>query len=467
MKKLTIILLAVASIAAFAQQSGTWKYKQMLYFPAEDTLYVQPYLLTVMDDGRVFVASSKVTNSNARNMIFVLNPGDTVFTKFIDYYNNGDSDTLLGNIGTIRGIGALGNNLYVNAHIPFPRFSTTVSSQYVYIDTDTNKVEKFGFNINGSGYGTYVHGIALTRDSILMTAITFNSSIRFYNFNTSIGTPARGSWVPMTTYPPWPGPLQTGGFDVVRDVATIPGADYTNPETPFFTSRNSLTTANVTGGIGIWTGGDQLNPSAYQSTKVSDAVRDLEFDTAIPYGITADTLGRLWVAGTDSTRRWVKAFEVLVNFAQEVVELPGQYSMSNPDPNGAPMRNPSDVALTRDGKYAYVADGGSKHVYKFWLDPGTDVKDNNSAVADFRLNQNYPNPFNPSTLISYSLPKASNVKLVVTNVIGKEVATLYNGLKDAGTHSAVFNAENLPSGIYFYTLTTDFGMLSRKMMLVK
>ncbi|MGE5683271.1 MAG: choice-of-anchor V domain-containing protein [Bacillota bacterium] len=82
----------------------------------------------------------------------------------------------------------------------------------------------------------------------------------------------------------------------------------------------------------------------------------------------------------------------------------------------------------------------------------TDLKDQNSAVNSYSLQQNYPNPFNPATSISYSLPKQSSVKLVVFNSIGQEVATLVNSVQSAGNYQVSFNASNLSSGIYFYSI---------------
>ncbi|MGE5437602.1 MAG: T9SS type A sorting domain-containing protein, partial [Syntrophothermus sp.] len=69
--------------------------------------------------------------------------------------------------------------------------------------------------------------------------------------------------------------------------------------------------------------------------------------------------------------------------------------------------------------------------------------------------------------IKFNVPQNGNVKLIVTNAVGQEIETLFNGFMEAGNHSQTFDAQNLTSGIYFYTLTTNSGSLSKKMMLIK
>jgi hypothetical protein len=90
-----------------------------------------------------------------------------------------------------------------------------------------------------------------------------------------------------------------------------------------------------------------------------------------------------------------------------------------------------------------------------------------AAPKEFALMQNHPNPFNPATAINYTLPVAGHVTLKIYNLIGKEVATLVNGVQDAGVKVAQFDASQLPSGIYFYTLRTNSFSATRKMMLLK
>jgi hypothetical protein len=95
------------------------------------------------------------------------------------------------------------------------------------------------------------------------------------------------------------------------------------------------------------------------------------------------------------------------------------------------------------------------------------VRNNNEIVKEFKLDQNYPNPFNPTTRITYSIGKESFVTIKVYDVVGKEVMTLVNNKESAGNKEVVFDATNLPSGVYFYTIKAGSFSDTKKMVLVK
>jgi hypothetical protein len=90
-----------------------------------------------------------------------------------------------------------------------------------------------------------------------------------------------------------------------------------------------------------------------------------------------------------------------------------------------------------------------------------------ARAADFSLAQNYPNPFNPGTVISYSLPSSTFVTLKVTDMLGREIRTLVNGQMEAGSHTVRFDAGDIPSGFYLYTLKAGDNVQSKKMLLMK
>ncbi len=85
----------------------------------------------------------------------------------------------------------------------------------------------------------------------------------------------------------------------------------------------------------------------------------------------------------------------------------------------------------------------------------------------FSLGQNYPNPFNPVTRIEYSVPKAGRVSLKVYNAGGQEVAVLYDGTQQAGSHAATFDGRGLASGVYYYRLNSVDVTITKKSALMK
>jgi photosystem II stability/assembly factor-like uncharacterized protein len=123
----------------------------------------------------------------------------------------------------------------------------------------------------------------------------------------------------------------------------------------------------------------------------------------------------------------------------------------------------ADKNLT-DGKYSYrLKQIDYNGLYEYSNAIEVDVR----SLDNYSLEQNYPNPFNPSTKIAYVLKEKTNVKILVMNALGEEVAALVNQTQEQGYHQLDFNASNLPSGIYFYSLQTDNFSETKKMLLMK
>jgi len=99
----------------------------------------------------------------------------------------------------------------------------------------------------------------------------------------------------------------------------------------------------------------------------------------------------------------------------------------------------------------------------------TGIDDNNETneILDFALYKNYPNPFNPTTTIKYQLPENSLVNLSVYDILGAKVASIINEEKSAGSYEVHFDASELTSGIYFYTMQAGDFMETKKMILMK
>jgi hypothetical protein len=95
------------------------------------------------------------------------------------------------------------------------------------------------------------------------------------------------------------------------------------------------------------------------------------------------------------------------------------------------------------------------------------IPHSNQIPAQFSLGQNYPNPFNPTTTIDYELPITNYVRLVVNDILGKEVSVLVNEKQSAGSYKIEWDANNYPSGVYFYRLVSGNFALTKTMMLVR
>ena len=116
--------------------------------------------------------------------------------------------------------------------------------------------------------------------------------------------------------------------------------------------------------------------------------------------------------------------------------------------------------------YAPVA-GGPGYMFKI-KNSVTGVETFNNIIPNkFLLKQNYPNPFNPTTTISYDLPEAGLVNLAVFNILGEKVATIESEYRSAGNYKVKFDARNLSSGVYFYSIEVNNYREARKMIILK
>jgi len=95
------------------------------------------------------------------------------------------------------------------------------------------------------------------------------------------------------------------------------------------------------------------------------------------------------------------------------------------------------------------------------------VKIPTEIPSNFYLAQNYPNPFNPATTINYSLPKSSFVTIKIYDILGRDVTTLVNENKPIGNYSIQLNASKLVSGVYFYRMTAEDFVQTKKLILLK
>ncbi|MFT5144214.1 MAG: putative repeat protein (TIGR01451 family), partial [Thalassolituus oleivorans] len=126
------------------------------------------------------------------------------------------------------------------------------------------------------------------------------------------------------------------------------------------------------------------------------------------------------------------------------------------------------VAVSPDGTSLVVGPaGGGTETVAIGSSVSTSADKPVEIPSAVSLNQNYPNPFNPRTTISFGLPASGRVTLTVHDVVGRQVATLIDGVVPGGQHEVGFNAGALPSGPYIYRLRTEAGSLDKVMLLLK
>lgn len=192
--------------------------------------------------------------------------------------------------------------------------------------------------------------------------------------------------------------------------------------------------------------------------------------------------GSLHAINMDGTIKWTyptTSFYLVVD-ANETIYTRGTNFIQAIDANGLQKWILSDI----HGSYPSFAIGDDGTLYfssaKHWyFDLGinglfavedstaTSVELRDNLPNEFSVSQNYPNPFNPTTTIKYAIPKSSRVKLLVYNSLGEEMKELINEFKSPGEYEVKFEAENLPSGVYFYIITSGNNTITRKMLLLK
>jgi hypothetical protein len=132
------------------------------------------------------------------------------------------------------------------------------------------------------------------------------------------------------------------------------------------------------------------------------------------------------------------------------------------------------IQITSDGGFIIAGTtwsygAGCSDVYLIRLGSETGIRENPSNIipALTVLNPVYPNPFNPTTTLSYDIPDAGFVSLIVYDISGRAIAQLVNGLQPAGSYEITFDGSDLSSGVYFAVLKTEGKTYSQKLLLIK
>ncbi|MDH3251835.1 MAG: T9SS type A sorting domain-containing protein [Ignavibacteria bacterium] len=222
-----------------------------------------------------------------------------------------------------------------------------------------------------------------------------------------------------------------GGAGIVRETNSPPDIVYALPSTLGTNWTSTYTTTQQ-----IWILGSPLTPTVtnHNASYVVDAYGPM----TIPGGSVHDALR---IRKTD-----------LISGAVSYIFLAK---------NGATVRATAIAPASPDSGIISV-----RSVQ--WTGPtSTDVDVAAAIPEEFALMQNYPNPFNPSTTIRFTLPEQSHVTLKVFNLLGEEVATLLDGVREAGEESITFDAAHLATGVYLYRLVAGDFVQTKRMVLIR
>lgn len=389
-----------------------------------------------------YIGTLKINNSNDVNL------GSSLTSNGNIIFNNGslllsDYDLTLGASTTITGSLNATNKIVTNGtgvvkkiftsdgQFTFPIGDNTVTAEYSPVTID----------IAATSYAAdaYVSAKVVNQKHPNNTSIT-NFINRYWSLTSS------------------------GITDFLYDIEM----QYTDADLNSGTDENSLYLGKYSGGS--WT---LLNKATAPSNTLSGTTLDSFSDftggesAALPVELTSFTAKYLssgvvlnWQTATEINNN---KFEVERQINEGNWEVVGEV-LGHGNSNTVIDYTYTDSKTSTKGKYNYRLkqidnDGTFKYTQVVNVTVGN--------IDNYELAQNYPNPFNPSTNINFTMPKAGNVKIVLFNALGQEVATLFNGNKDAGFHTVQFNANGLPSGIYFYQMTSEGFNQVRKMILAK
>lgn len=220
-----------------------------------------------------------------------------------------------------------------------------------------------------------------------------------------------------------------------------------------------------------------LNPEALNLYSLSGDLKlmknvlpvDEEFSLEIPVDFDApgrESLTMVWNGLDDIPDRWsVSLFDTKLNkeidlrsvsdYRFDILGINGDTGISDNYTFSKPQLNKSKSKSEPPRFILSISSAVSGEI------------DTGEIPESVKLNPNYPNPFNPATTISYELKEDSEVLLSIWNIVGQKVVTLVDGMKEAGEHTANWNASEMPSGIYIAQLEVSGEVFIRKMTLIK
>ncbi|MEG8947697.1 cohesin domain-containing protein [Rosettibacter firmus] len=334
--------------------------------------------------------------------------------------------------------------------------------------------------------GSYIEGSGVLLKLTGKAKATGSTEVVFTSFKFNTGTPISTAE---------PAQVFVGEANVAPSIAVSPAG-------PYVVNENETITINVTGSDPNT--GDVLTYSATnlpQGATFSNNVFTWKpsFTQAGSYTVTFKVTDKGGLSASIDVNITVNNVNRAPSFTAEIpdgqvvpvhnVPVPYEFIYKAEDPDGDPLTfkivsGPGEIST--DGYYTWaptpsqagmtfiliveVSDGTLKATSRRTIKVSgtvTGVEESEVIPSDYVLLQNYPNPFNPSTTIKFGLPKDSNVRLTIYNILGQEIMTLVNGFMSAGYHIVKFDASELNTGMYIYKIQADDFVSMKKMLYVK
>ena len=423
-----------------------------------------PLIISLTGEG--VVAPNISTNTDM--LQYQLVAGDTIHSNFVIYNTGGSdltvdiSDEVTDKASGSERLFATGSNMIYEINpdngqiinsFPFPVPTSegptglAFSSDYLFFTDAFPDYSIYVLNPENGGLITSFPAPSTSSDGLAFIDPYLYVNDYSYGY-IYVVDPLRGM-IQDTLYPPV---YVGGGLDGGNDRLFVSDFSYNIFELNLAngTIINSFTTNNVANGIGFT--GERLFTSIFGS-----GIDEYDPDTGI-FIKSISTIGYAALAGGGNRN------------AEWLIESPVQVTIPAGD-----SANINLVIIAPDESGHYSADivlesndpDSSITRLQVVLDVITGVEEENSLPKVYSLYNNYPNPFNPSTTINYDLPKLSNVTLRIYNIVGEEIATLVNQEQNAGRYQVSWNAAQLASGIYFYTIQAGSFVDTKKMLLLK
>jgi len=382
----------------------------------------------------------------------------------------------------------INSNIYVTGY----RLSASTQNDYVTIKYNTNGVQQWLATYNNNAFnGSDLARMVITDNSgnVYVTGTSGTEYPLGYPNYVTIKYNSLGEeqWVSAYNGPgnaddvPYSIALDNSGGVYVTGKTTIPGFLYDFATVKYNSAGTELWVKRFDGASNMndgatWVSIDDsgnvfvAGNSMYFTNFASDfVVIKYSQDSGLPVELTSFTAS---VSGRDVNLKWSTASETN-NYGFEIERRESSVEIS--DWTSVGFINGSGTT-TELRSYSFEDKKLSAGAYQYRLkqidiDGSFEYSDiidvEISTVSDFILEQNYPNPFNPSTTIKFSISESGNTTIRVYNLLGSEVTTLLNEMKQPGTYEINFDAAGLSSGTYFYSMESGNFRQVRKMILLK